>query len=442
MVFIRLFCVFLLAFLAENLYSQNVTPAISDPVQLAQAEQKKQEVFKQLFKDPTNLSLLFEYANLSILVGDLEGAIGVFEQMLIYDSELPRIRLELGVLYFRLGAYALANNYLKSVKEYDPPPEVVAKVDGFLDAIVNAEKSIQWQQNLGMGFKHTTNGNSGINADFIEIGDFLLPVDPNSKRESDRSTMLNYSLSIDQDLKHPRGDNIQYFFSYGSDTLDTFTQFNIQSNVLSVRRNFNLDENYFSFFNLEDPVFAPNINLLRVVLNREEILRSGRISLDYSGILDNGSSMLFSYYRDEKIFKTGAQKNGRINGMSYGQSYVIPGSQALIGYKLILENYRANAGYEFYENYGVEFSYSKPLRENWQFSSKYSYQDKSHDEDYPLFGARHDEMESLRMNMMRPFGSCWSLNLGAVHSSSDSSINIYKRASTNLTAQVNYQCFK
>ena len=115
MVFKRLFCVFLLAFLAENLYSQNVTPAISDPVQLAQAEQKKQEVFKQLFKDPTNLSLLFEYANLSILVGDLEGAIGVFEQMLIYDSELPRIRLELGVLYFRLGAYALANNYLKSV---------------------------------------------------------------------------------------------------------------------------------------------------------------------------------------------------------------------------------------------------------------------------------------------------------------------------------------
>ena len=71
----------------------------------------------------------------------------------------------------------------------------------------------------------------------------------------------------------------------------------------------------FSFFNLEDPVFAPNINLLRVVLNREEILRSGRISLDYSGQLDDGSSMLFSYYRDEKIFKSGRQKNGRINGI-------------------------------------------------------------------------------------------------------------------------------
>jgi tetratricopeptide (TPR) repeat protein len=283
--------------------AQNVKPTISDPKELSIALEQKEEVFKQLFKDPTNLSLLFKYANLSILVGDLEAAIGVFEQMLIYDSELPRIRLELGVLYFRLGAYALANNYLKSVKEFNPPPEVEARVDQFLEAIVSAEEPFQWQQTLSVGFKHTSNGNSGINADFIEIGDFLLDVDPESRRQSDQSSLYNYSLSIDQDLNHPRGDNIQYFFSYGADRLDTFKQFDVQSNVFSVRRNFNLDENFFSFFNLYDPVFAPNINLLRVVLNREEILRSGRISLDYSGQLDNGSSMLFAYYREEKIFR-------------------------------------------------------------------------------------------------------------------------------------------
>ena len=269
-----------------------------------------------------------------------------------------------------------------------------------------------------------------------------MEVDPDSKREGDRSTTYNYSLSVDQDLNHPRGDNVQYFFSYGADRFDTFTQFDVQTNVLSIRRNFNLDENYFSFFNLEDPVFSPNINLLRVVLNREEILRSGRISLDYSGQLDDGSSMLFSYYRDEKTFKSGRQKNGRINGISFGQSYVWPGSQALYGYKIILENYRANAGYEFYENYGIEFSYSQPLKENWQFSSKYSYQDKSHDEDYPLFGDRHDQMETLRFNFLKPIGACWSLNFGWVLTGTHSTINIYKRSGSNLSAQVNYQCFK
>ena len=438
----RTFLLIVCIFLCLELPAQNVQPTLTDPEELAAAQQQKEEVFKQLFQDPTNLSLLFKYANLSILVGDLEGAIGVFEQMLIYDSELPRIRLELGVLYFRLGAYALANNYLKSVKEFNPPPEVEARVDQFLEAIVSAEEPFQWQQNLSIGFKRTTNGNSGINADFIEIGDFLLEVDEESKRLSDRSSLYNYSLSIDQDLNHPRGDNVQYFFSYGADRFDTFSKFDIQSNILSVRRNFNLDENFFSFFNLEDPVFSPNINLLRVILNREEILRSGRISLDYSGQLDDGSSMLFSYYRDEKIFKSGRQKNGRINGISFGQSYVWPGSQALYGYKIMLENYRANAGYEFYDNYGIEFSYSQPLLDNWQFSSKYSYQDKSHDEDYPLFGARHDQGETLRFNLLKPMGACWSLNFGLIFNDSRSTINIYKRRANNFSAQVNYQCFK
>ncbi|MDB3947712.1 tetratricopeptide repeat protein [Gammaproteobacteria bacterium] len=439
---LRVFVVTTCAFICLCSSAQNVSPSISDPDRLELIKEKQQVVFEQLFEDPTNLSLLFEYANLSILVGDLEAAIGVFDQMLVYDPELPRIRLELGVLYYRLGAYALAKTYLESVGKFDPPLEVQAHVDDLLKSIETANEIYAWRQILTFGLKHTSNGNSGINADFIEIGDFLLEVDPESKREGSRSSLYNYSLSVDQDLNHPRGDNIQYFFSYGADRLKAFSQFDVQSNVFSARRNFNLDENYFSFFNLEDPVFTPNINLLRVVLNREEVLRSGRISLDYSGQLDDGSSMLFSYYRDEKNFKSGAQKNGRVNGISFGQSYVWPGSEALYGYKIILENYRANADYEFYENYGVELSYSQPLKENWQFSSKYSYQDKSHDKEYPLFGARHDQAETLRLNLIRPIGACWSLNFGWVFTETRSTINIYKRSANNLSAQVNYQCFK
>ena len=397
-------------FMCMHSFAQNVEPTISDPKELSIAIQQKEEVFKQLFKDPTNLSLLFKYANLSIMVGDLEGAIGVFEQMLIYDSELPRIRLELGVLYFRLGAFALANNYLKSVKEYNPPSEVEARVDQFLEAIVSAEEPFQWQQTLSIGFKRTTNGNSGINADFIEIGDFLLDVDPESRRQSDRSFLYNYSLSIDQDLNHPRGDNIQYFFSYGADRLDTFKQFDVQSNVFSVRRNFNLDENFFSFFNLEDPVFAPNMNLLRVVLNRQEILRSGRISLDYSGQLDNGSSMLFTYYREEKIFRSGRQKNGRINGISFGQSYVWSGPQALYGYnpgttsflpppeKAEKEMYKLD--YYINENHRLEYVYSfsedntvRPYNYDIRFSSHYyNYPAMTEKDTYAYYGDISDNL--------------------------------------------------
>ena len=171
-------------------------------------------------------------------------------------------------------------------------------------------------------------------------------------------------------------------------------------------------------------------------------MRSGRISLDYSGITKNGTSVLFSYYRDEKSFGLGTGKSGRVNGFAFGQTFSIPGAQGVFGYKAIFENYRADIDYEFYENIGLELSYSKPLGYNWMLNSKYSYNDKPHDADFPLFGDRNDRLETLRINFIKPMGLCWSLNLGAVLSDSRSTINIYKRSANNFSAVLNYQCFK
>ena len=100
--FLRNLIFFICLLLSINLITQNVPPSISDPEELRATQIERQKVFDSIIDDPTNLENLFNYANLSILVGDLEAAIGVFEQMLIYKPDLPRIKLELGVLYFRL----------------------------------------------------------------------------------------------------------------------------------------------------------------------------------------------------------------------------------------------------------------------------------------------------------------------------------------------------
>ena len=55
---------------------------------------------------PSDLDLAFEYARLSQQASDYEGAISTMERMLIYAPNTPRIQLELGVLYYRLGAYS------------------------------------------------------------------------------------------------------------------------------------------------------------------------------------------------------------------------------------------------------------------------------------------------------------------------------------------------
>ena len=142
---------------------------------------EREKIFSALIEDPTNLDYLFKYANLSILLGDLEAAISVFEQMLIYEPDLPRIRLELGVLYFRLNAYPSAKLYLNSVKNYDAPEEVLKKVDSFLNSILEYEKDYIHQHIFSMGLTRSSNANSGIDQDIIEIAGFPLTVPEGSK---------------------------------------------------------------------------------------------------------------------------------------------------------------------------------------------------------------------------------------------------------------------
>ena len=62
---------------------------------------------------PANLDVLFRFASLASQTGDLEGAISALERMLLINPDLPRVRLELGVLYYRLGSYEVARTYLE-----------------------------------------------------------------------------------------------------------------------------------------------------------------------------------------------------------------------------------------------------------------------------------------------------------------------------------------
>jgi Flp pilus assembly protein TadD len=69
--------------------------------------------------------VLFKYASLASQTGDLEGAISTLERMLLINADLPRVRLELGVLYYRLASYEVARTYLETaLKSPNIPPDV------------------------------------------------------------------------------------------------------------------------------------------------------------------------------------------------------------------------------------------------------------------------------------------------------------------------------
>ena len=70
--------------------------------------------FQDLLNQPGNLEVAMKYATLATQAGDLEGAVSTYEGMLLIESDLPRVRLELGILYYRLKSYEVSRTYLES----------------------------------------------------------------------------------------------------------------------------------------------------------------------------------------------------------------------------------------------------------------------------------------------------------------------------------------
>jgi tetratricopeptide (TPR) repeat protein len=88
----------------------------ADPVQRASPELQRQynAAFQDMLNKPGDLEVALNYAKVATKVGDLEGAISTYEGMLIIDPNLSRVRLELGVLYYRLKSYEVARSYLET----------------------------------------------------------------------------------------------------------------------------------------------------------------------------------------------------------------------------------------------------------------------------------------------------------------------------------------
>ena len=126
-----LVALFLTVIGAEESLAQGQAPAAKSDL-----EQQYDQAFQAMFEDPANLDKAFAYARLAIQMLGFEGAISTLERMLIINADLPRVRMELGVLYYRLRSYEVAKGYLEEVlAEDDLPPVVASRAEEFLARI-------------------------------------------------------------------------------------------------------------------------------------------------------------------------------------------------------------------------------------------------------------------------------------------------------------------
>jgi hypothetical protein len=106
------------------------------PSTTAQQRTAYEAAFQETLQRPSDPDILAGFAALAVQVGDMEGAISALERLLLIGGDHPEIKLELGVLYYRLGSKEAAAAYLEAVRTSSGASKKVReRAETFLKAV-------------------------------------------------------------------------------------------------------------------------------------------------------------------------------------------------------------------------------------------------------------------------------------------------------------------
>ena len=191
--------------MAPPAQAQSLTQTLT-PVSNLEAQYDR--AFKEMFADPADMDKAFIYARLAIQMGDFEGAISTLERMLLIDGNLPRVRMEVGVLYYRLGSFEVAKGYFEEILAGDAvPPVVTGRVNTFLAKIEDQTSRHKTKATLFTGIRHQSNANAGPNTTRVRVLGLDVDLDTTFTNKPDFDTFGTVRFTHGYDLGiEPRVD--------------------------------------------------------------------------------------------------------------------------------------------------------------------------------------------------------------------------------------------
>jgi hypothetical protein len=207
----RLAAVALLLLLAAFGASQGA--AATDAQGHAALEARKAQLFREMLANPANLDVTFAYADVSARLGDYEAAVSALERMLLFNPNLPRVDVELGALYFRMGSYAVAESYFDKALAQHPPPAVRERIADYLAKINSALSRHHVTGYLLFGTQYQSDanvapGNATVLGSFFGLSvPFSLP--KQFVKAPDNNFFVNGSVIYDYDLETQNRDALE-----------------------------------------------------------------------------------------------------------------------------------------------------------------------------------------------------------------------------------------
>ncbi|MGC2857434.1 tetratricopeptide repeat protein [Novispirillum sp. DQ9] len=177
-------------------------PAFAQQAPTPNISAQVNEAFRAVLRDPGNLAVGHTYARLLVESGNFEGGIAALERLLLDPAADPTIRVELGVLYYRVGSYGMAESYLRAAVA-DPRLSGQVRTDAerlLRDVERRTAPGGQLVGSVSAGLRGQTNPTAITDTGRLMSGGVAIPVPALQERESDFDAFINAGVTHEWDL--------------------------------------------------------------------------------------------------------------------------------------------------------------------------------------------------------------------------------------------------
>lgn len=187
-----------------------ISPARAQPTAASPSREQYEQLFLITLKNPSDLDASFKFAQIAAQLNEDEAAIGALERLLFYNPKLSRVRLELGVLYYKLKAYGQARVYFASAVEGEGVPEEVrARAQSFIQEIDRRDNPSQFSGYFQAGARYQSNVNAGPTSLNVRALGFDAVLNQQFARRNDWNSFFQGGVRHIQTIENGRGDTIE-----------------------------------------------------------------------------------------------------------------------------------------------------------------------------------------------------------------------------------------
>ncbi|ABC23147.1 tetratricopeptide repeat protein [Rhodospirillum rubrum] len=180
-----------------------VAPVLAQEAPRANIDAQIDQAFGAVLGNPANLQIGRTYAGLLVEGGNFEGAIAALERLLLDPAADPSIRVELGILYYRVGSYGMAESYLTTALA---DPRVSGQVRDDAEKLLRDVKRRnapggKLSGAVSIGLRGQTNPTAASSAGSLSYGGTRVAIPEQSRRNGDFDVFLNAGANHEWDLE-------------------------------------------------------------------------------------------------------------------------------------------------------------------------------------------------------------------------------------------------